>query len=125
MVVGDKLWLLAGWDPGFKQDGGDILSDVWVLDLVTSKWDQVTVQASFSCSDDVLPHRRPQPVLIRSMPQGATMPAVSRFQAVAVGSRIFIHTHRSTESILVLDTGKQPPELSEQRYTSRDAPSSR
>ena len=31
------------------------------------------------------------------------MPAISRFQAAAVGSSVFIHNHRSLSDILVLD----------------------
>ena len=53
------------------------------------------------------------------------MPAVSRFQAVALGSRIFIHHHRSSSSILVLDTEGQAPQLSEVPLSSEDAPSPR
>ena len=57
--------------------------------------------------------------------QGAAMPAVSRFQAAALGSRIFIHTHRSTGSLLVLETGGPAPQLRELPYSSPAAPSSR
>lgn len=53
------------------------------------------------------------------------MPAISRFQAAAVGSEIFIHNHRSTEAIHVLDTSQQPPVLSERPYAGGEAPSSR
>ncbi len=35
--------------------------------------------------------------------QGEAMPAVSRFQAAAVGSAVYIHTHRSLDDVLVLD----------------------
>lgn len=44
-MVGQHLWLMAGWDPGHKQDGGDILSDLWRLDLNTWQWKQITPQA--------------------------------------------------------------------------------
>ncbi len=44
VVVGQHLWLIAGWDPGHKQDGGDILSDLWRLDLNTWQWKQLTHQ---------------------------------------------------------------------------------
>ena len=44
-MVGQHLWLIAGWDPGHKQDGGDILSDLWRLDLNTWQWKQITPQA--------------------------------------------------------------------------------
>ena len=53
------------------------------------------------------------------------MPTISRFQAAAVGSKIFIHNHRSAESIHVLDTSQEPPVLSERPYGGGEAPSSR
>lgn len=31
-------WLIGGWDPGSQGDGGDILSDVWRLDLASGEW---------------------------------------------------------------------------------------
>ena len=31
------------------------------------------------------------------------MPAISRFQAAAIGSSVFIHNHRSLSDVLVLD----------------------
>ena len=43
VVVGDSLWLIGGWDPGFKRDGGEILNDVWVLDLESYAWRQINV----------------------------------------------------------------------------------
>jgi len=39
----------------------------------------------------------------RARGQGEAMPAVSRFQAAAVGDAVYIHTHRSLEDVLVLD----------------------
>ena len=45
MAVGQHLWLIAGWDPGHKRDGGDILADLWRLDLDTWAWKQITPQA--------------------------------------------------------------------------------
>lgn len=36
VVVGQHVYLLAGWDPGSEQDGGQILADVWRLDLATN-----------------------------------------------------------------------------------------
>ena len=39
MAVGQHLWLIAGWD------GGDILADLWRLDLDTWAWKQITPQA--------------------------------------------------------------------------------
>ena len=35
--------------------------------------------------------------------QGEEVPAISRFQAAAVGSSVFIHNHRSLSDVLVLD----------------------
>ena len=46
MVACNKLWLLAGWDPGHKQDGGDILADIWAMDLATNKWEEVILNVS-------------------------------------------------------------------------------
>ena len=37
------------------------------------------------------------------MQGAATLQPISRFQATAVGSKIYIHTHRSLDDILVLD----------------------
>ncbi len=45
------------------------------------------------------------------VPAGEAMPPTSRFQACALGNRIFIHTGSSLEDILVLDTAAQPPIL--------------
>ena len=42
--VGSNVWLIGGWDPGSKGDGGDILSDVWRLDLNAAQWTQATLQ---------------------------------------------------------------------------------
>ena len=57
--------------------------------------------------------------------QGPALPAISRFQAAVVGDRIFVHTHRSTSTILVLDVAQQPPLLTEVPYVSTEAPPSR
>ena len=38
------MWLIAGWDPGHKKDGGDILSDLWRLDLDTYAWKKIAPQ---------------------------------------------------------------------------------
>ena len=35
----------------------------------------------------------------------ASLQPISRFQAAAVGSNIYIHTHRSLDDIVVLDVG--------------------
>lgn len=39
-VVGGHVWLVGGWDPAAPGSGGDILSDVWRLDLATWAWTQ-------------------------------------------------------------------------------------
>ena len=46
VVVGNTLWVIGGWDPGHKKDGGDILADIWVLDLATRAWTEVKPQVS-------------------------------------------------------------------------------
>lgn len=43
---------------------------------------------------------------------GEPFQPASRFQAVALGPRIYIHTHRCLDMILVLDTAAEPPTLS-------------
>lgn len=43
LVVGNLFWVIGGWDPGFKGDGGDILADVWTLDLDSLLWEQRTL----------------------------------------------------------------------------------
>ena len=46
VVAGQHLWLIGGWDPGCKKDGGEILSDVWRLDLQTWEWKEMQPKAS-------------------------------------------------------------------------------
>jgi len=41
--------------------------------------------------------------------QGEQLQPVSRFQAVAVGENIYLHTHRDTDSILRLSTSPEEP----------------
>ena len=51
------------------------------------------------------------------------MPQISRFQAQAIGDRIYIHTHRSLQDILVLDvSNSDAPTLSLQPVTSDPEP---
>lgn len=38
--IGWQLYLIGGWDPGMKQDGGEILNDIWTLDLKTAEWQE-------------------------------------------------------------------------------------
>ncbi|KAK9868773.1 hypothetical protein WJX84_000947 [Apatococcus fuscideae] len=78
VLVGNEVWVMGGWDPGHKRDGGSILQDIWALDLTTKSWRLVE-------------------------PQGEKLPAISRFACARIGTRVFLHTHRSTDSILVLD----------------------
>ena len=54
-MVGKHLWLIAGWDPGHKKDGGDILADLWRLDLETWAWKQITPQVHASLMSQDIP----------------------------------------------------------------------
>jgi hypothetical protein len=38
VINGASLWLLGGWDPGNKGDGGQIKDDVWSFDLGRKAW---------------------------------------------------------------------------------------
>lgn len=100
VIVNDKLWLVGGWDPRPAGTGGDILADVWSLTLNTYEWKQ----------EDVT---------------GEELQTLSRHQAVAVEDKIYIHTHRSIDDILVLHTTMSPCVL--QRVPTRGStkPSSR
>jgi N-acetylneuraminic acid mutarotase len=99
VVVGNKLWLIGGWDSSIS--GPDaFLGDVWTLDLETWAWQQQQLAGS-------------------SVLQG-----ISRHQAAAVGQHIYIHTHRTTDHILRLDTSVSAPVL-EQLPVTGTAPSSR
>lgn len=66
-----------------------------------------------------------QHLQVRPTLQGEALQSTSRHQAVAVGSRIYIHTHRSIDDILVLDTQASPPTLALQRTHGSHKPSSR
>ena len=46
--MGRHLWLIAGWDPGHQRDGGDILADLWRLDLEMWAWKQITPQVHYT-----------------------------------------------------------------------------
>ncbi|KAF6248736.1 galactose oxidase [Scenedesmus sp. NREL 46B-D3] len=99
VIVGSKLWIIGGWDSSIS--GPDaFLGDVWTLDLDTWAWQQ-------------------QQLAGNSVLQG-----VSRHQAAAVGQHVYIHTHRTTDHILRLDTSASPP-LLEQLPVTGPAPSSR
>lgn len=86
--VGSEVFVIGGWDPGHKQDGGEFLSDIWALDLASREWRQVQLNQ-----------------------QGEQLPPISRFQAVAMGDDIYIHTHRNTQDILKLSTAAAPDGL--------------
>lgn len=99
VVINNKLWLIGGWDSSIS--GPDaFLGDVWTLDLETWAW-------------------QPQHLAGNGVLQG-----ISRHQAAAVGQHIYIHTHRTTDHILRLDTSASPPVL-EQLPVTGSAPSSR
>ena len=57
-----------------------------------------------------------------SLVQGdATLQPISRFQAAAVGQKIYIHTHRSINDILVLDvTNPDKPQLQQVAVSGAD-----
>lgn len=59
---------------------------MWTLDLQTWAWAQ-------------------------QHPTGEQLQGISRFQAVADGTRILIHTHRTEDHILALHTDSSPPRL--------------
>lgn len=50
VCVGNYIWLIGGWDPGSKGDGGEILNDIWRLDLSTWTWTDTSVQVKDSYS---------------------------------------------------------------------------
>ena len=55
--------------------------------------------------------------------KGEQTPQISRFQAQAIGSRIYIHTHRSLQDILVLDVAdSDAPTLTLQPVSSDPEP---
>ena len=53
--------------------------------------------------------------------QGEEVPAISRFQAAAVGGSVFIHNHRSLSDVLVLDAADPAaPKLALQPVTGAE-----
>ena len=50
-------------------------------------------------------------MIIRPSMQGEKLGPPSRHQAAAVGSTVYIHNHRSTSTIMALDTLASPPKL--------------
>lgn len=89
----------GGWDSS-KTGPEAFLGDVWTLDLHTWGWEQQQQLA------------------------GEELQGISRFQAVADGTRILIHTHRCDDHILALHTDSSPPRL-EKLPVKGPAPSSR
>lgn len=58
--------------------------------------------------------------------QGGPLQPISRFQAAVVGQRVFIHTHRSLDNVIVLNVASEPPALLTTPVTGTEgAPSSR
>lgn len=88
----------GGWDSS-KTGPEAFLGDVWTLDLDTWAWEQ-------------------------QQPAGEDLQGISRFQAVADGGRILIHTHRCDDHILALHTDSSPPRL-EKLPVKGPGPSSR
>ena len=84
-TVGDTAWLIGGWDPGSKGDGGTILADVWSCRL----------GGGGGGGGAWTPH------------PGAALPApASRHCTAAVpggSAAIIIVTHRCGETVLRLD----------------------
>jgi hypothetical protein len=97
-VVSHTCIHAGGWDAS-KTGPEAFLGDVWTLDLNTWAWEQ-------------------------QQPAGEPLQGISRFQAVADGTRIWIHTHRCDDHILVLHTDSSPPKL-EKVPVKGPAPSSR
>ena len=52
-VVGNSLYIIGGWDPGHKRDGGDILNDIWKLDLEIYAWEEVHPQVASSSAHTI------------------------------------------------------------------------
>lgn len=45
--AGSSAWLVGGWDPGCRGDGGDTLDDVWQLKMAgTPRWERVQLQVA-------------------------------------------------------------------------------
>jgi hypothetical protein len=93
-VAAGAAFVLGGWDPGAAGDGGEILGDIWRLDLGDAS----------DPSSNGLEHARWE----RIAPAGAPFPPASRHAAAAVGDEVFIHTHRCGNHILVLDAAAEP-----------------
>ena len=91
VVAGQHLWLIGGWDPGFRKDGGEILSDVWRLDLQTWEWEEMQPRAS--CGAPYLLDLAPTVCLL--------LPSRHRLRRPVVGSSMAVTTSNSMK-------GEQP-----------------
>ncbi|GBF89617.1 hypothetical protein Rsub_02335 [Raphidocelis subcapitata] len=87
VLVGSNVWLIGGWDPS-QQGPSAFLDDVWKLDTADWSWSKVDLEGSELFGG-----------------------GISRFQAEAVGNNIYIHTHRCSDHILLLDTAAPRPAL--------------
>eukprot|EP00775_Hariotina_reticulata_P010210 gene10210-10371_t len=99
VIIGSTLWLIGGWNSNI-QGPEAFLGDVWQLDLNSRAWTQVK-------------------------PAGEELQGISRFQAAADGAKIYIHTHRTLDHILVLDTAAQPTPTLQKVPVHGNSPSSR
>eukprot|EP00878_Enallax_costatus_P003843 GHUV01004059.1.p1 GENE.GHUV01004059.1~~GHUV01004059.1.p1 ORF type:complete len:362 (+),score=97.55 GHUV01004059.1:149-1234(+) len=98
VAVGGKLWIIGGWNSSVSGPAA-FLGDVWTLDLSSWAWEEVQLA-------------------------GEPLQGISRFQAVAVGEKIYVHTHRTEDHILVIDTAANSPTLNKVPVKG-PAPSSR
>ena len=100
-VLGDELLLFGGWDPQTPGTGGEILDDVWSLDLSTLAWSRC-----------------------EPMPRGPTSRHAAAVVASGAGTEpeLIVHTHRCAEAVLKWDPRLR--KLTEQRTTG-EAPASR
>ena len=62
---------MGGWDPGSQGDGGQILNDVWRLDLSSWTWTEASIQVNLTSSHfpsvlwgKSLPHHAWQTVVV-------------------------------------------------------------
>jgi len=87
-TAGTTAWLIGGWDPGPRGDGGVVLDDLWSVDL-----GEGALRA--------LPLRwTPHPAA--PLPGG---PASRHAAAALPDGRIVVFTHRCGDTVLVLHTG--------------------
>jgi len=99
VVAGGAVWMLGGWAPSAGPGEAAFLGDVWRLDTRTWAWSRAT-------------------------PQGEPLPRISRFQAAAVGSTVYVHHHRCSDHILAMDVSGAAPVL-RRVPVSGDVPPSR